>query len=432
MKSRRVSDLIRKVNGLLVVLSIIGGFLGYLIGEWLLSSYFDTMPRILLVALYFGILAFFIGVMCLLAEWIHPRLCGSFWREKYVGSSLKMLIPATLILLFLVALILETLYELNIKRPDPVEDVVLAIDVSGSMLETDPTNERFKAAKSLVDMMKDGQRVGIVVFDHVAFTALPLTSLVNPADRQKVHNLIDTLRTQEGGTDIGAALAESIQQVDAKRKAMVILLSDGFSEFDMLTSTQSYRDQQVLVSSIGMSFFDIEGAALLKQISDRTGGIYVDVQDVTQFSSAFATIYKMMDNRTLITDRSGFAKESWVYGLMRVFSLLLIGGAIGLSLGLIFDNRYLAISFASGGIAGGLLAGLLLEAGFHANPMAGESYRLGASLLLAFVISIFTLIVPIHESGAMLNRRSQYAPDLNSGGTSRYSDDQSIRKSFKG
>ncbi|MDZ7542385.1 VWA domain-containing protein, partial [Clostridium perfringens] len=113
----------RKINGLLVLFSLIGGAVGFASGEYVLHSLIDDMPTIFIVGIYMGILALSIGLFCLIAEMISPRLSGSSWRQQYTGLSWKLLVPATLVLLLVLGTVLEFVYELNMGGVKQVKDI---------------------------------------------------------------------------------------------------------------------------------------------------------------------------------------------------------------------------------------------------------------------------------------------------------------------
>jgi Ca-activated chloride channel family protein len=119
-----------------------------------------------------------------------------------------------------------TLLVLGLARPTmvvavPREDatVLLAIDVSGSMKATDVTPSRLdaarEAARSFIDQLPEGLRVGIV-----AFASRPVTLVSPTTDREELDAALDGLETQDG-TAMGDALmqvldlAEEIQSDDA-------------------------------------------------------------------------------------------------------------------------------------------------------------------------------------------------------------------------
>ncbi|WP_410513632.1 vWA domain-containing protein [Paenibacillus sp. BR2-3] len=390
----------RKINFLLLFFSLIGGGIAFVIGEILLGRWLGDMPSIILAGLYFAIVALGVGLGCLLAEMVSPRLNGASWKQRYLGLSWRML-PVTLVLLFGVGVATEFVYELNFGGAKPVKDVVMVIDDSGSMMQSDPNNSRYTAAQGLVARMDGDNQVAVLTFSDDATVVQPLTSLANPADVQRVSDAILNLQTTEGGTNISAALSEALGVINgdetADRGAMVILLSDGFSEFDTARELQDYLDRGIAVNTIGLGLDDPSGSYLLQDIARTTGGQYYDVTDANRLGDVFQQIYDRLGDRTLLTERSDETAGSPYYAAVRILSLMLIGAALGVGLGILFDNRHLAKSFGLGGIASGLLAGLVLEFGLSGYSFLDGMIRLLAVLLLAGIIALFTGVVPIGE-----------------------------------
>ncbi|MBM6387320.1 MAG: hypothetical protein JSY10_25535 [Paenibacillus sp.] len=91
-------------------------------------------------------------------------------------------------------------------------------------------------------------------------------------------------------------------------------------------------------------------------------------------------------------------EHSTYLAIFRVAAMLLIGVALGVSLGLVFDNRHLAVSFGIGGVVSGLLAGLLLEWGLDGSSVGDALVRLGAMFILSGVLTLFTWIIPVKEN----------------------------------
>ncbi len=151
------------------------------LGELLLGVYGDSMPRAVLIGLYFGVVALSIGLCCLIAELMQPLPSGSSWRARYTDLSWKLLVPATLVLMFLGGSLFQLLYGLHLGGERQVRDYVLVIDNSGSMLQTDPNDDRFASARELVDRLRDDSRVAVVVFTDQAEVIQPFT----PMDRHR-------------------------------------------------------------------------------------------------------------------------------------------------------------------------------------------------------------------------------------------------------
>ncbi|PJN48592.1 hypothetical protein PAEVO_63200 [Paenibacillus sp. GM2FR] len=396
----------RKLNPLLLLLSLVGGGLGFAIGEFLLRQWGTGLPVIVVTGIYFGILALCIGLACLIAELISPRLSGSSWRQRYTGTSWKLLIPSTLVALFLLGMLFEWVYQLNPGSAKPVKDIVLVIDNSGSMNETDPNQDRYTAAKNLINRMDEDNRVSVMVFDHATTLLQPFTRVKNQETKDEIIAEIDGLAATDGGTDISLALEDTMTHIqeshDAGRSAMVIMLSDGFSETDHARVLADYKQQQIAVNTIGLSLVNPDGAQLLQTIAAETGGQYYDVQNAADLSFIFQKIYNDVGDRSLLTKRTGAMEDSVYYQIGRIAAMLLIGAAMGLALGTMFDNRHLALSFSIGGAVSGVLAGIVLEYGLSGVEIGDASVRLIACLILAGIIALFTLVIPVKESSRII------------------------------
>jgi len=171
-------------------------------------------------------------------------------------------------------------------------DLVLALDVSTSMLAEDFKPNRLVAAKELAADFISGRpsdRVGLVVFAAESFTQCPITT-----DRQIVLTLLSKIKDGliEDGTAIGMGLATSVSRLkesEAKSK-VVILLTDGINNtgfIDPATASEAALAYGVRVYTIGVGTIgtarhpmspvpvDVKiDEALLKQIAEMTGGQY--------------------------------------------------------------------------------------------------------------------------------------------------------------
>ncbi|OWR31168.1 hypothetical protein CDO73_08510 [Saccharibacillus sp. O23] len=391
----------RKINLLLLLLALVGGAVGFGIGEWLLSRYEGEMSSILLVGIYFGVLAFCIGLGCLVAEMISPKLNGRSWRERYSGLSWKLIVPVTLAAFLALGSLFEFVYELDLGGVKRVNDIVLVIDNSESMLTNDPNNQRFTAAKDLIARMDADKRVAVVAFDDVPLLVQPFASVATDSEKQQVYAKIDNIEEAMYGTNIAKALTETMQHIqekgDSNSGSMVILLSDGATENEIDSVISDYRDQRIPVNTLGLGTESSGNFALLRNIAERTGGTYTDVANADQISLAFQDIYRNLDDHTLLTERTGAPAASTYLQILHIALILLIGAALGVALGLMFDNRFLAKSFGIGGAFAGLIAGLILEFGLQGESLGAPSVRLLADLTLAAIIALFTVIVPISD-----------------------------------
>ena len=175
-----------------------------------------------------------------------------YWL-RHVPFALRIIALALLI----VALARPQGVEENARTNTEGIDIVLAIDVSGSLLARDFKPDRITAAKEVAgDFIADrtGDRLGLVVFAGEAFTQSPLTT-----DQGTLQTLLGRIRSGliEDGTAIGNGLATAINRLresEAKSK-VIILLTDGVNnrgEIAPLTAAEIAKAQGIRVYTIGV------------------------------------------------------------------------------------------------------------------------------------------------------------------------------------
>ena len=226
-------------------------------------------------------------------------------------------------------------------------DIVLAMDVSTSMLARDFTPDRISAAKDIAIefiSQRPSDRMGIVVFAGESYTQCPLTT-----DRATLINLMKEIETGliEDGTAIGNGLATAVarmQNSEAKSR-VVILLTDGVNnsgEITPQTAADIAKTYGIRVYTIGvgangtapypvmtpwgvqMQNVEVEiDENLLKNIAETTGGRYFRATDNTKLSEIYSEINKMEKARTTI-DSFPIYKELFTgFALIALACLLL-------------------------------------------------------------------------------------------------------------
>ena len=412
---------IRKFSFLFFILSLIAGVIGALIGEWLLTSFYGVWPNILLMGVYFGQLAFWAGLFCLLAELMSPKMNGRSWRLEYSGLSWKVLIPSTLLMLFAAGLIFQFFYSLNFSTVKPPDDIVIVMDISDSMNKTDPKRESLKAAEKLLTNMKQSHRASVISFNDKAAITKSMFPISDKKESLDAREQIKDLQ-YDGGTNIAAALDTVLREIDDNympgRKPMVILFSDGYSKLDISKTVRPYHDKEIIINTIGMSKIDKNGAQLLHSIASQTGGSFHDIKKANELTRVFEKIYLENQDRLLMTERYGLFKDSLYLAILRVLFITIIGGLFGLALGMIFDNRYLAKSYCLTGLISGFLAGLVLEFGLQGSTiLSGFSSRLIADILLTALTGLGTLAIPVRENFSKRTQPATTGMDLSTTGT---------------
>lgn len=203
-------------------------------------------------------------------------------------------------------------------------DIVLALDVSTSMLARDFTPDRIGAAKDIAIQFiaeRPSDRIGVVVFAGESYTQSPLTT-----DRATLINLIKEIECGiiDDGTAIGNGLATAVARLkDSPAKSrVVILLTDGVNnsgEISPQMAAEIAKTYGIRVYTIGVG---AEGTApypvmtpygvqiqqmevqidepLLKKIAEETDGKYFRATDNTKLLEIYGEINKMEKNKTLV------------------------------------------------------------------------------------------------------------------------------------
>ena len=260
---------------------------------------------------------------------------------------------------FLFRILALVLIVLAIARPRSSEemekidtegiDIILAMDVSTSMLARDLTPDRISASKDIAIefiSQRPSDRMGIVVFAGESFTQCPLTT-----DRATLINLMKEVQTDliEDGTAIGNGLATAVARMkdsDAKSR-VVILLTDGVNNRGEISpqmaaeiaKTYGIRVYTIGVGKEGMAPYPVMtpwgvevqnvkveiDEALLSEIAESTGGRYFRATDNTKLAEIYSEINKMEKARTTI-DSFPIYKE--LYGSLALLALLLLMGEL--------------------------------------------------------------------------------------------------------
>lgn len=275
-----------------------------------------------------------------------------FWKAG--GRSVLGVIrhlPFLLRIIALVMIIIAIARPRSSTKMDKIDtegiDIVLAMDVSTSMLARDFTPDRISAAKDIAIefiSQRPSDRMGIVVFAGESYTQCPLTT-----DRATLINLMKEIETGliEDGTAIGNGLATAVarmQNSDAKSR-VVILLTDGVNnsgEITPQTAADIAKTYGIRVYTIGvgangtapypvmtpwgvqMQNVEVEiDENLLKNIAETTGGRYFRATDNTKLSEIYSEINKMEKARTTI-DSFPIYKELFTgFALIALACLLL-------------------------------------------------------------------------------------------------------------
>lgn len=230
-------------------------------------------------------------------------------------------------------------------------DIVMAIDISTSMLARDFKPDRLEAAKEVASKFvagRDGDNIGVVTFAAESFTNLPMTT-----DRSLIVNYISDIKMGmlQDGTAIGDGLATAINRIKegkAKSKS-IILLTDGSNNTGVvapLTAAEIARQLGIKVYTIGVGtngtapypqenmFGRIEyvnlpvviDEATLKNIASTTGGKYFRATGNNVLADIFSEIDQLektkMDLRNFSSTEDDYLP--WAVAALSLFGVALL------------------------------------------------------------------------------------------------------------
>ena len=227
-------------------------------------------------------------------------------------------------------------------------DIMLCMDVSGSMLAQDFTPNRLEAMKQVAVNFVDRRqtdRIGLVIFAGESFTASPITM-----DRSTLKTQIINAQTGflADGTAIGDGLATSVERLkNSKAKSrIVILLTDGENQGGLLDPTAAKeiaKSVGIKVYTIGMATEGFASApmqsedgqvtmrrqkvnineSMLREIAAETGGLYFRARDNTSLERIYAEIDKLEKSTVEITTLKRFNEKFFPFALAAAIFLLI-------------------------------------------------------------------------------------------------------------
>ena len=226
-------------------------------------------------------------------------------------------------------------------------DIVIALDISSSMLSEDLHPNRLEAAKKVASTFISGRpndNIGLVVFSAESFTQCPLTT-----DHTVLLNLFGSIKSGmvEDGTAIGLGLANAVNRIkDSKAKSkIIILLTDGSNnrgDIDPITAAEIAKTFGVRVYTIGVGrkgkapypfqtaygvqYQNIEveiDEPPLRQIASLTGGAYYRATSNNSLKRIYEQIDQLEKTKMNVHEYSKKQEEYRWFGLAALVILVL-------------------------------------------------------------------------------------------------------------
>lgn len=225
-------------------------------------------------------------------------------------------------------------------------DLILCMDVSGSMLSADFYPNRLEVAKEMAANFVQNRpvdQIGLVVFSGESYTQFPLST-----DHESLLQQIKSIRSGllEDGTLIGEGLATSVQRLSpSKSKSkIVILLTDGKEEapdtriIDPYTALEIAKVKGVKVYCIGMAgdapvvirekglrtkSTPLVDEALLQRIATQTGGTYFRAKDKEGLQDVYQQINRLEKSQIEIVSKTRIEERFFPFLAAALFLLAL-------------------------------------------------------------------------------------------------------------
>lgn len=359
-----------RISKSMLIGTILTGILYFILGEFFYNAFQDRIPMVLLIGIYFFGLALFvvIGSTVIVAAMYHATV-------GYRDIVLRCIILCTAVLVS--AMFLEFLYELNgkSKNAEPTSYVFL-MDNSGSMVHSDPENQRYKALQDVTAGQAADFPFAVYSFANESRLLRPMGPVSQGTDVQ--------MDEPQGGTGIRATLDKLYEDIengvtDPRENGRVILLSDGyatdisiFSKAKLNKLLKKYTRAGISISTVGLGKTD---KSLMSKIAGKTGGVYINVDNADMLNGAIKEAAVLNHSRNLL-DYRDYVKLDVLFMLLRFAAIIIIGLLLaGIKTYIsepVLDTHPVLIS----SLAGSILASLCVEMGMNMLGLPASLMRL--------------------------------------------------------
>ncbi|MCP5523301.1 MAG: VWA domain-containing protein [Verrucomicrobiales bacterium] len=256
---------------------------------------------------------------------------GAWWRWLSVSACWVCVV---------IAMTRPQVIEPPLTREIPVRDLLLAVDLSGSMKTTDfkdaqgATVERLTAVKQVLDgflARRQGDRVGLILFGNAAFVQAPFTQ-----DLRVCRQLLEEAQVNMAGpqTAFGDALGLAINVFDRStvKERVLIALTDGndtASQVPPAKAAAIAKDKGIVIHTVAVGDPKAAGEdaldiPTLQEVAITTGGLYSHAANREQLEQVYAQLDKVESHKAqTVTHRPRRDIYWWPLAVALVVSLLL-------------------------------------------------------------------------------------------------------------
>ena len=212
-------------------------------------------------------------------------------------------------------------------------NVEIVLDASGSMQKTDPSGYRYEAIRLFTNLLAErGNVLGGLVFSTGIDTQRTPAEITDQAGKDAVAQQLESVPPTGGWTNIGQGLSLAVDELNAKGRAenpsVILLLSDGNTDMATPEEEQASLDQKaeaiqkaresgIRIYSVCLNANRAADTSEMAQISQATGGVFLEVGKAEDLRDVFNTFYSLIYGTSTIPiidgvfPASGLVEESF-------------------------------------------------------------------------------------------------------------------------
>jgi Ca-activated chloride channel family protein len=273
-----------------------------------------------------------------------------FVSGSYTGLFVKELLVVFAVVSLTIAMLGPGWGEETTEKRSEGTDLLIALDVSRSMLASDTESIRLERAKRAVRLIAeslDGDRIGLIVFSGEAFLMCPLTT-----DTGALMMFLDSAGPETvtlEGTDMGRMFDEALRVFEKKRltSRMLVVITDGEdNEGRAADGAEKMKDAGIAVYALGVGrdsaviprgsdindyYRDSRGEPvktradpdLLKRLAADTGGMYIDITNsFSGLEKVISAVNKQDEKSTGSRKVKQKIDRSWIFLLAAVIFMI--------------------------------------------------------------------------------------------------------------
>ena len=196
-------------------------------------------------------------------------------------------------------------------------NVVIVLDASGSMKNTDPSGYRYEAISQFTGLLAErGNVLGGVVF-HTGVEAEEVPMLImDQKGKNLITDMLESVPSNGGWTNTGAGLARAVEMIkshaDPTLPSVILFLSDGNTDMPTKEEINASKEQKaeaiqearelgIKIYSVCLNANQSADISEMQQLADATGGVFKEVEKAEDLQDVFNAFYNLIYGTSTIT-----------------------------------------------------------------------------------------------------------------------------------